>query len=273
MNLENYITFSDLYSADYELTDIYAERQKWVDGVLFSRLDRPRKVNALIFLNGCSGVYTNSRGEAFEARTKSLLCLPYGSKYSVLNVTSGAFSPDAFLIEFNILKDGKLLTFSDSPFLINGINPYYAEKLCEDAVSEYESISRSPAAVKASIYSFLSMLGKEELSEYNKKFMWLSPALEYMEKNPFSSVSVAELSKMCNVSEGCFRRLFRDYTGKSPSRYKTDIKIESAKKMLENSNTSVEQISELLEFESSAYFCRIFKKETGITPGEYRKIN
>jgi AraC-like DNA-binding protein len=67
--------------------------------------------------------------------------------------------------------------------------------------------------------------------------------------------------------------LFGDYTGKSPSRYKTDIKIEAAKKMLEGSATSVEQIATLLGFANSAYFCRTFKKETGLTPNEYRKNN
>ena len=40
---------------------------------------------------------------------------------------------------------------------------------------------------------------------------------------------------MCNMSEGGFRRLFREYMGKSPSRYILGIKTEAAKKMLENS--------------------------------------
>ena len=273
MNTQKYITFSDLYTAEYTLTDIYAECQKWTDGSCFNRLDRPRKVSALIFLNGCSGTYTNSRGEVFHAPQKSLVCLPQSSKYSVLNLTSGSAYPDAFLIEFNIIKDNAPLTFSDSPFLVNGINPYYIEKLCKATVSEYETIPRSPAAIKASIYSILNLLGKHEINEYGKRVVLIAPALKFMEQNPYSSASVEELAAMCNISEGCFRRLFGNYTGKSPSRYKTDIKIESAKKMLEGSATSVEQISALLGFATPAYFCRIFKKETGLTPGEYRKNN
>ena len=273
MNTKKYITFSDLYTSEYSLTDIYAECQKWKDGVLFSRLDRSRKMSALIFLNGCSGIYTNSRGESFKAMPQSLICLPQSSKYSVLNVTSGGAFPDAFLIEFNIIKDGTILTFSDSPFVVNGINPYYVEQLCRSAVSEYEAIPRSPAAIKALIYSILGMLGKNEINESEKSSALIAPALKYMEQNPYSFVSVKGLAAMCNISEGCFRRLFKDYTGKSPSRYKTDVKIESAKKMLENSATSVEQISSLVGFENCAYFCRTFKKETGLTPSEYRKNN
>jgi AraC-like DNA-binding protein len=273
MSTQKYITFSDLYTSEYTLTDIYAECQKWTDGSCFNRLDRPRKVSALIFLNGCSGTYTNSHGKTFHAPQKSLVCLPQSSRYSVLNLTSGAASPDAFLIEFNVIKDNTLLTFSDSPFLINNINPYYVETLCKAATSEYEAVPRSPAAIKVSIYSILNLLGKNEISEYGKRAALIAPALKFMEQNPYSSVSVEELAAMCNLSEGFFRRLFKDNTGKSPSRYKIDIKIETAKKMLENSATSIEQISSFLGFETCAYFCRIFKKETGLTPSKYRKNN
>ncbi|MGM9683538.1 MAG: hypothetical protein ACI3XQ_08060, partial [Eubacteriales bacterium] len=54
MNSDGIVTFSKLYTMDYEVTDFYAEKQSWCDGALFIR-DRPRKSNGLIFLNGCSG--------------------------------------------------------------------------------------------------------------------------------------------------------------------------------------------------------------------------
>ena len=56
-------------------------------------------------------------------------------------------------------------------------------------------------------------------------------------------------------------------------RYRIDIKMDMAKKMLENSDTSVTRIAELLGFESNAYFCKLFKKKNGITPSEYRNDN
>jgi hypothetical protein len=133
MSTKNYITFSDLYTSEYTLTDIYAECQKWTDGSCFSRLDRPRKVSALIFLNGCSGTYTNSRGEVFHAAQKSFVCLPQSSKYSVLNLTSGAAFPDAFLIEFNIIKDGAPIDASD----ITEIGIKDVEKFANEIMKKY----------------------------------------------------------------------------------------------------------------------------------------
>lgn len=272
MSNEKFITFTDLYTMNYELTDIYAERQKWCDGALFRR-ERPRKSNGIIFLNGCSGEYTNRQGETFFAPCKSLVCLPHKSEYTILNVSSKIDSPDAYLVEFNIVQNNKNITFSDSPFLIKGMNQYYVNELAENIVKEYETLIKSPPALKALIYKLLAYLGKEALTSYDKKHLLISPAIDFMEKNPVNSLSVEQLANMCHVSSGCFRKLFREYAGKSPIQYIIDRKIKMAKKMLENSNTSIERIAELLEFESSAYFCKLFKKKTKMTPTEYRNSN
>ena len=95
----------------------------------------------------------------------------------------------------------------------------------------------------------------------------------YIEENPFASYSVDELAAACNISSGCFRRLFKEYSGKSPVEYRNDLKIEMAKSLLENSNATLEVMAESLGFESSAYFCRVFKKKTGMTPGDWRSVN
>lgn len=265
------VSFADLYAMDYELEDIYAERQKWSDGVLY-RKDRPRKSNGLIFLSGCSGEYTDRFGSVFAAPCRSLVCLPYRSLYTVLNVSSGADKPDAFLVEFNIVQNDKKLTFSDSPFLIQEVNQYFVRELSRNIVEEYEMLVRSPAKLKSLIYKYIAYLGKE-MQTYNKKRMLIAPAVEFIEKNPTSEIPVEQLANMCHISEGYFRKLFVAYSGKSPVQYMIDRKIVTAKKMLEHSNTSIEKIAELLEFESCSYFCKLFKKKTGVTPTQYRNDN
>jgi len=49
--------------------------------------------------------------------------------------------------------------------------------------------------------------------------------------------------------------------------------IELAKSNLLNSNKSVSEIAFDLGFEYSQYFCRLFKKKTGMAPVEYRKVS
>ena len=77
---------------------------------------------------------------------------------------------------------------------------------------------------------------------------------------------------MCGLSSGGFRRLFKQQMGKTPKEYILDIKLATAKRLLEESNRTVAEISEIIHFETTAYFCRFFKSKTGLTPSEYRKL-
>lgn len=111
------------------------------------------------------------------------------------------------------------------------------------------------------------------LPRIRKKYQSIAPGIRLLEESPFASYSVEELSAACGLSSGCFRRLFREYSGKSPVEYRNNLKIEMAKSLLENSNATLEVVAESLGFESSAYFCRVFKKKTGMAPGEWRSVN
>ena len=101
------VSFEELYSMNVEITDIHAERQKWVKGVLFSK-GAPRSLNAIILLNGCNGVYSDLKenGTSFFAPQNSIVCLPEGSDYSVLNNDCDLSDQDAYMIEFRIKKNG-----------------------------------------------------------------------------------------------------------------------------------------------------------------------
>lgn len=264
------IPFEKLYSADFEISDLFCMRQKWVEGVLF-RMDHPRKSNGILYLKGCSGTYTFS-GRSFEAPRKSIVYIPQGGIYTCLNRDCGHSVPDAYLVEFNLRLGGESAVLSDVPLLFDDFDPYIAE-LIKKAVSAYESPLRSPAAVRAAIYSLLSELGQDAKKDFGKKYQSIAPGIRLLEESPFASYSVEELSAACSLSSGCFRRLFREYSGKSPVEYRNNLKIEMAKSLLENSNATLEVVAESLGFESSAYFCRVFKKKTGMAPGEWRSVN
>lgn len=68
------------------------------------------------------------------------------------------------------------------------------------------------------------------------------------------------------------RRLFRSHFGKTPHDYLTELRIKAAKKLLSSrstSNYSIAQISHMAGFHDVAYFSRIFKRTTGVSPGKY----
>lgn len=270
MNRNEYVSFSDLYTADFEVTDIFAMRQKWFRGVTF-HMDHPRKSSAVIYLNGCVGEYASDSSDTFVAPCKSLVCLPAYSEYRVLNVDCGLAHPDAYLVEFNIVKDHSILTFAPTPFVIEGLNAPLASELMREVVETYEASIRSPMALKAAIYRLITFLGRESRRSYEKKYLPIAKGIELLESDTLCERSVAEIAGICGVSSGCFRRLFREYSGKSPAEYRNDVRLDRAKNMLLGNNMTVDTIADALGFESGAYFCRFFKKKIGMTPKEYRK--
>ena len=80
-----------------------------------------------------------------------------------------------------------------------------------------------------------------------------------------------DYAKICRLSLYHFIRRFKKETGLTPLQYKTKIIIEKAMDLLSNTNLNITEISQILGFEDSLYFSRVFKKEMGIAPREYMK--
>ena len=168
MNEIKIIQINDIYTLDFEITSFFAQRQKWIDGILFKR-EKMRESSALIYLNGCTGIYTDLiSGENFFAPCKSFVYLPYGGRYTVLNIESQKSKPDAYLVEFNMKYKNELFALSSKPFLIQNINSYYIEKLMRETVDCYESVPKSIPFLKSKIYEFLTIISKAEKYDNNK---------------------------------------------------------------------------------------------------------
>ena len=86
----------------------------------------------------------------------------------------------------------------------------------------------------------------------------------------YKSIDGQELARRLNMGYSNFRRLFKNYTGFSPGRYITEIKLSKAKELLTNTDYSVKEISYELGVENYDYFTTSFRLKTGYTPLEYR---
>ena len=82
---------------------------------------------------------------------------------------------------------------------------------------------------------------------------------------------VEQMVVRSGLAERTFKRRFTDATGVSPLAYVQRIRIEEAKRRLERSEESVEAIGWHVGYEDPAFFRRLFKRVTGLTPASYRK--
>jgi transcriptional regulator GlxA family with amidase domain len=82
---------------------------------------------------------------------------------------------------------------------------------------------------------------------------------------------VDEMIKRSKLAERTFKRRFASATGLTPIAYVQRLRIEDAKRRLERTDASVDEISWRVGYEDPAFFRRLFKRTTGLAPGAYRK--
>jgi transcriptional regulator GlxA family with amidase domain len=82
---------------------------------------------------------------------------------------------------------------------------------------------------------------------------------------------VEEMVKRSGLAERTFKRRFTEATGLAPIDYVQRLRIEDAKRRLERTEAPTDEISWQVGYEDPAYFRRLFKRTTGMTPGAYRK--
>jgi transcriptional regulator GlxA family with amidase domain len=82
---------------------------------------------------------------------------------------------------------------------------------------------------------------------------------------------VEEMVRRSGLAERTFKRRFTEATGFAPIDYVQRLRIEDAKRRLERTDASADEISWQVGYEDPAFFRRLFKRVTGLTPGVYRK--
>ena len=85
-------------------------------------------------------------------------------------------------------------------------------------------------------------------------------------------ISVPEIAKECNVSVSYLKKIFSKYIGFGIHKYFLKTKIITASSLLKEGK-SVTEVSEILNFSSQNYFSLVFKRETGVSPLNYKKGN
>jgi transcriptional regulator GlxA family with amidase domain len=93
----------------------------------------------------------------------------------------------------------------------------------------------------------------------------------YMEKNYARDISIEDLARTLNMSPRNFIRRFKGATGRGPGSYLQELRVAVAKEMLEDGARSVQTVSEAVGYVDATFFRAVFRRCTGMTPGQYRE--
>ena len=133
------------------------------------------------------------------------------------------------------------------------------------AVSQLEAERQLKAVVPQ-----VESLEDEEGTE--KAALMMSKVKKYLEHSYMNyDLSLDSVSSLLHLNASYLSSIFKRYTGINFIDYITNLRISAAKEYLGDPFKSVSEIAAMVGYDSSSYFCRAFKKNTGFTPTEYRK--
>lgn len=96
-------------------------------------------------------------------------------------------------------------------------------------------------------------------------------SIEYIHASPSSDITLSSISETVGLSAEYFSRLFHKEVGVTFKKYLTKLRIEYAKRLLEEKKLSVIDIGYECGFNTPSQFVRAFKAQTGMPPSEYGK--
>lgn len=130
--------------------------------------------------------------------------------------------------------------------------------------------------ITTKLKELLLLLSKSEKADSVSTFVHsLFVAHEYnfgeiIRQNLYANLSMDEWARLCNMSVATFKRKFSEFYDQTPARYIQTKKLEKSVQLLAYKSKPVSEIAYECGFENLSTFDRVFKKQFGKTPREYR---
>lgn len=118
---------------------------------------------------------------------------------------------------------------------------------------------------------FRRELVKEHKSRNEYLDQEMEAAVSYLNENYNREINIETYAASRGMSVSWFIRNFKKYAGTTPMQFVTSIRITNAQMLLETTNYAVNEISRIVGYDNPLYFSRLFRKQKGCAPSQYRK--
>ena len=162
-----------------------------------------------------------------------------------------------------------LAGLTEMPFLARGETCPAAAELLGRLAAEAE-VPRSRAASQLAFALLCELSGADSAAPPLPPLV--EAAIEDIRRNYAGLYGVEELSERLGVSKSHLVRTFTAAVGVPPGRYLTTVRVEAAMRLLLHREYTLDVIASLCGFSGANYLCRVFKKETGQSPAQWRAL-
>ena len=98
----------------------------------------------------------------------------------------------------------------------------------------------------------------------------MDTAASYFNQNYNHDINIDAYASSLGMSVSWFIRNFKKYTGETPVQFITSLRMTNAQVLLENTTYSINEIARIVGYNNALYFSRIFHKQKGCSPSQYR---
>ena len=187
-------------------------------------------------------------------------------------------NPEVFWIHFTGRDVKNILAYHgislDEHVFYCGVLPDY-KALFRKIIQELQLCRYGYEDYIASLFNDILLLVDRQQHEQKKTTGNVQEQIEraaaYFNENYNTKISIDDYAESLHISTNGFIHNFKQYAGMSPAQYILSLRMVNAQSLLERTTYNIKEISEIVGYENPLYFSRVFKKEIGKSPAQYRK--
>ena len=187
-------------------------------------------------------------------------------------------NPEVFWIHFTGSDVKNILAYHgislDEHVFYCGVLPDY-KALFRKIIQELQLCRYGYEDYIASLFNDILLLVDRQQHEQKKTTGNVQEQIEraaaYFNENYNTKISIDDYAESLHISTNWFIHNFKQYAGMSPAQYILSLRMVNAQSLLERTTYNIKEISDIVGYENPLYFSRVFKKEIGKSPAQYRK--
>lgn len=209
---------------------------------------------------------------SISAQDGDFVYLPYNSSY-----TNNLLSADTeyYQVDFLLYNNGKPVSLFDDIQIIKAPKSNDHLSLIKEIYSLYfHRDSAYGLTCIGNICRLINMMTRKTEQEQlrQKGLDTISKSLSFIKEHYNEETSIDMLAELSHISVSNLEKTFKRCFGVTPIVYRNNLRIEEAKKLLANGFT-IAETCEKVGIPNYYYFCKAFKKHTGISPGAFISQN
>lgn len=214
------------------------------------------------------------KGVDYEGIPGRWFFIPAGIPHSYANDASKPFSKH--WMHFDLYPDSiRLFKNMDMPFFVDVPKGSKADRLFK----EYERAAQSEKigdvfSAKGALLNLIAeyvSLASPEATIRMSRDEDVQKVIDYAEMNMEKNITVDELAKVCHLHPTHFIRIFKKKTGETPAKFIQMHKLETAKRLIEETDLPINEVMNRVGIVDAAQFAKKFRSFFGNSPSSYRR--